>query len=333
MKRRRFAGVFALAFLIISLVSVISLSGQGAAAQARATDKPFLWRIEGPVPSYLYGTVHVPDARVLELPEVVRRALSASDVFNAEIPLDGGTQLSMMGKIMLPPGQDLRSLVGEEVFARLLRAVSKSLGATAPPGAAEVLAAMLTPMKPWAVMSQVELLEFIPDISAGRQPLDVMLYAIADKAGKELGGLESLDEQVAVFEAFTKEEQVKMLVSSLEDLEKPRPAGLSPARELVDLYLTGDLNRLAAEMKKQQPQDAALSKKFMERVLNDRNAKMAEKIAQLCARKPAKSYFFAVGALHYAGDSGIVSLLTKKGYKITRLGPNDAASIVRKPAA
>src|SRR5262250_2905929 len=116
MKRRRSLGLFACTFLIISLVAPIS-------AQIRATEKPFLWRIEGPVPSYLYGTVHVPDARVLEVPDVVRRALDASDVFNAEIPLDSATQLSMMRKIMAAPGQDLRSVVGEDVFARIPRVV------------------------------------------------------------------------------------------------------------------------------------------------------------------------------------------------------------------
>ena len=165
MNRRRSLGLFACTCLIISLVAPIS-------AQIRATEKPFLWRIEGPVPSYLYGTVHVPDARVLELPEVVSRALNASDVFNAEIPLDSATQLSMMSKIMLPPGQDLRSVIGEDVFARVVRVVGKVLGPSAPPGAADLLAMTLAPMKPWAVMSQVELLEFLPDISAGRQPLD-----------------------------------------------------------------------------------------------------------------------------------------------------------------
>jgi uncharacterized protein len=332
MKRRRSIGLFAYVFLFLSLAGVISVAAQ-APAQVRATDKPFLWRIEGPVPSFLYGTVHVPDQRVLELPEVVRRALNASDVFNAEIPLDAATQFSMMSKIMLPPGQDLKSLVGEDVFARLLRVVAKGLGGAAPPGAAEVLGAMLSPMKPWAVMSQVELLEFLPDITAGRQPLDAMLYGMASRDGKELGALETLDDQVAVFEGFTKDEQVKMLIAALDDLEKPRPSGTSPSRELVDLYLAGDLNRLAAEMNKQQPQDAALNKKFIAKVVDERNTKMTAKIAELCAKKPAKSYFFAIGALHYAGDTGIVSQLTKKGYKITRLGPNDAATVVRRPAA
>src|SRR5262249_44200216 len=189
---RRTIGLFACGLFILSLVCAISLGAQTAPAQVRPTEKPFLWRIEGTVPSYLYGTVHVPDPRVLELPVIVRRALNTSDVFNAEIPLDASTQLALMSKIMLPPGQDLRSLVGEDVFTRLIRVVGKVMGGNSPPGAADIMAMMFAPMKPWAVMSQVELLEFLPDITAGRQPLDAMLYGIADNSGKELGSLETV---------------------------------------------------------------------------------------------------------------------------------------------
>ena len=327
MKRKRSRALFISGFLILCLAAA------APAQQIRPTEKPFLWRIEGPVPSYLYGTVHVPEPRVLELPEVVRRALAACDVFNAEIPLDAATQASLLGKIMLPQGQDLRKLAGEEVFARLIRVVSKSLGTTMPPGAAEILGGALAPMKPWAVMSQVELLEFLPDIQAGRLPLDAMLYGMSEKAGKELGALETVDEQIGVFEGFTNEEQIKMLVAALDEIEKPRPAGLSPTQELVQLYLNGDLDKLAAEADKQYPQDAAVNKKMTARLVDDRNTNMATRIADRLAKKPARSYFFAVGVLHYAGNTGIISQLTKKGLKITRLGPADAEKIVRKPAA
>src|SRR5215831_20037464 len=146
MKRKRSLCLFTCGFSIVCLVSAISLCAQTAPAQVRATEKPFLWRIDGAVPSYLYGTVHVPDPRVLELPEVVRRALNASDVFNGEIPLDANTQAAMLGKVMLPPGQSLRSIVGEDVFARLVRVVAKVLGDRVPPGAADILGVMLSPM-------------------------------------------------------------------------------------------------------------------------------------------------------------------------------------------
>ena len=335
MKPIRFLGTFSCALFIVCLVggTFVAQTQPSQATQIRPTDKPFLWRIEGPVPSYLYGTVHVPDARVLEIPDVVRRALDASDVFTAEIPLDAATQQSLLGKIMLPPGQDLRKILGDDVFARMIRVIGKTLGNSAMPGMADMLGATLSPMKPWAAMSQIELLEFIPDIAAGRQPLDATLYGIATKAKKDLAALESVEDQVNVFEGFTNEEQARMLVATLDDLEKPRPNGLSPAQELVNLYLAGDLNQLAVEANKQQPQDAALSKKMTARVVDDRNNTMSAKIAELCSKKPARSYFFAVGALHYAGQTGIITQLTKKGFKITRLGPNDAASIVRKPAA
>jgi len=334
MKRIRSLRSFGFGFLLISLGAAISVAAQTASTGIRPTEKPFLWRIDGPVPSYLYGTVHVPDQRVLALPDVVKRAFDSADVFTAEIPLDAATQGALLGKVMLPPGQDLRKIAGEDVFARLIRVVGKSLGPTVPPGAGDLLGTMLAPMKPWAVMSQVELLEFLPDISAGRQPLDAMLYTMASNAGKALDALETADEQVGIFDGFTNEEQVQMLVAALDDIEKSRPSGITPTQELVGLYLAGDLNQLASEANKQYPGDQALSKKMMARIVDDRNTKMSEKIAQFCANKPARSYFFAVGALHYAGDTGIISQLTKKGLKITRLGPSDAGSIVpRKPAA
>ncbi len=59
---------FALPLALLCLVA--------APAQAQGikpTEKPFLWKIEGEVDSYLYGTIHVPDKRVTTLPKVVRR--------------------------------------------------------------------------------------------------------------------------------------------------------------------------------------------------------------------------------------------------------------------
>lgn len=325
MKPIRSRTLFRFCLFIICLAGSIPASAQ--------TTKPFLWRIEGPVPSYLYGTVHVPDPRVLDLPEVVRKALDSSDVFTGEIPLDSTTQFGLLDRVSLPPGQDLRKLVGEDVFARIIRLIGKTLGTNALPGMAEMMAGVMSTMKPWAVMSQLELLEFLPDITAGRQPLDSTLYAIAEKSGKELGALETVEEQIGVFEGFTMQEQVQMLVESLEEMEKPRTDSSSPVQDLIKLYLDGDLDALAADANKELGGDSALDKKMAARVVDERNNKMVEKIADLVAKKPARSYFFAVGALHYAGDTGILRQLEKKGFRLTRLNAGDAATVVRKPAA
>src|SRR5262249_38088874 len=158
---------------------------------------------------------------------------------------------SLLGKVMLPPGQDLRKIVGDDVFERVVRIIGKAMGNSGPPGMTNILTSTMAAMKPWAVMSQIELLEFLPDVNAGRQPLDSTLYGIASKAGKELGALETVEEQIGVFESFTNDEQVKMLVETLDEYEKPHTDGLSSTQELVRLYLEGDLDALAAEANKQ----------------------------------------------------------------------------------
>jgi uncharacterized protein YbaP (TraB family) len=130
------------------------------------------------------------------------------------------------------------------------------------------------------------------------------------------------------------QEQVRMLVEALDEMEKPKAGDVSPIQELIQLYLEGDLDALAADATKETSGDSALSQKMTERVVHERNNKMVEKIIDLCARKPARSHFFAVGALHYAGETGILRQLEKKGYKVTRLTAKDAAAIAaRKPAA
>ena len=76
----RWPGRRALAALALGAWLLASACGQ--------EPKPFLWRIEAEPPSYLFGTVHVPDARVTTLPVIVRRSFRASDVLVTEIPLD-----------------------------------------------------------------------------------------------------------------------------------------------------------------------------------------------------------------------------------------------------
>ena len=61
----------------------------------------------------------------------------------------------------------------------------------------------------------------------------------------------------------------------------------------------------------------------------DRNIRMVDRIdAKL--KKGGKSFFFAVGALHYPGEDGMLKLLEKKGYTITRLLAKDAGTLPKK---
>jgi uncharacterized protein YbaP (TraB family) len=319
------------AVLILVVCAIASVHAQSPAIQP--TQNPLLWRIEGPVPSYLYGTIHIPDQRVLTLPEVVKKAIAVSDALYTEIPFDAGSVKSAVDASQLPQSKDLRTIVGDDVFSRFVKVFVGALGSNVPPTAAQFMTPMLARMTPLAATTQLALLDYLPDLLAGRMPLDLMLYNDAVQAGKETGGIETLEEQTAVLDSVSMEDQTKLLVAALDEIEHPKPGEENPIRRLVALYLAGDLAPLASELNKQDPEHEILGKQFQTRLLDDRNVKMADRIAARCRENKTRSYFFAVGAAHYAGETGIVNQLTKKGFKVTRLKSADAPSIARKPAA
>jgi len=282
---------------------------------------PFLWKIEGGGPTtYLYGTIHVPDPRVVELPSAVAAAFGASQAVFTEIRMDPATQMGVQAKVMLPDDQHLKDVVGQPLFDRLSKAVDRSLPKDAPPAMGAMLSSMLDRLKPWAAMSYVELLEFLPDMMAGHQALDAMLYDRAQKDGKEVGALETVEEQLAVFEGFTNEEQARMLKLTLDSMDEAAAKGKSPTEDLIKGYLSGDLSKLSLMMTESMRLDPVLFGKFSARAVDDRNRLMVDRLLAKRAERPEKTCFFAVGALHYAGETGIIGLLRKKGLTVTRVG-------------
>ncbi|HEY8549644.1 MAG TPA: TraB/GumN family protein [Vicinamibacterales bacterium] len=291
-----------------------------APAPAARPGAPLLWRIEGRVPSYLFGTIHVPDERVLALPPAVEQALDHAKALYTEIPMDPATQVGVMGKVLLPDDKTLPDVIGPELAGRLSTAVGYALPENAPAGTAGVLMSMLNRMKPWAVMSQLSLLEFLPDMMAGRKPLDAMLWQRAQQAGKQVGALETVDEQLAVFDRFSMAEQTRMLELTIAEIEHAhRTGGRSTTQQLIDTYLTGDLSALSKVMQEAMADDRELMSRFSTIAIDERNQLMAERIRARRAAEPETVFFFAVGAAHYAGPTGIVARLEKAGETVTRI--------------
>ena len=286
--------------------------------EALAGKGPFLWRVEGPTPIYLFGTIHVPDERVLTLSPSVVKAFTDSAAVYTEIPMDSATQMGVMGKVMLPDGTQLSQVIGEPLYNRMTAAAEKTLGAEHA-GLGTMLGPLFQRMKPWAAMSQLSLLEFLPDIMAGKQPLDSMLYARAQAEGKKVGALETPDEQIAVFESFSLREQTRMLELTLDEIERVKPGGRTQTQELIDAYLSGDMAIVSNVMEEAMSGDRALMARFQDIAITRRNNHMTERILALRKEQPSTVLFVAVGTAHYAGPTGIVAQLQKAGLKVTRV--------------
>lgn len=280
---------------------------------------PLLW--EGTRDGHrlsLFGTIHVPDTRVLRLPPPVQAAFARADRVVTEIPLDAQTQAQMAGLLMLPADQRLRAIIGDARFARLEARVRAAVEPRAPM-VAPVLVGVLDRLKPWAALAQLASLEYLPDLLEGKQGLDAQLYADARTAGKQVAGLETAAEQAGTFEAFSAEEQVQLLESALQDAETPGRAVTGAT--LVEWYLAGDAEKLASALVPASEADAALARKFEAEVLVRRNHRMAERIEALRQAGPTESLFVAVGALHLVGADNLPQLLKARGYDIARVRP------------
>ena len=284
---------------------------------AQAAENPFLWKIEGPRPSYLFGTIHFPDPRVTVLPASVETAFRDSQVVYTEIPLDKATMLAQVSKLMLPGEQTLLDIVPPELISRTekyMKGINPAL--TIEP---------FTKFKIWALALSLSSLEQQVK-NPGKLALDAQLYQRAQQQGKKVAGLETLEEQIAIFDNLNQKEQIKMFRDTLDFIDDAKEKGVNIPEQFIAWYTRGDIdafgNLLMQYVKKDRFYD-----NFLQKVLYNRNQLMAERIAKIIQSNPDKSHFFAIGAGHFWGKSAIQNYLAKQGLKITRMGTMNVQSV------
>ncbi len=318
-------------FLPATLLPATFLPAQAttqATRQVIGTEHPFLWRIDGKgeqtvgVKSWLFGTMHLGDERLMTLSDSVENALESVDALYCELEMDQmqKQQQKLVRKMLLPRGQTLRDHLPEKLYQQL----SDYL--------ADRGSGMRTfkRMQVWAVNLNLALIDAMKEKMT--KSLDVMIYKDAKADDKEVGGLETMDEQLAAMAGMPEQDHIRMLSQSLDYMEKLAAKGVSPLRKMLEVYLSGDADRLMATATEAMGGDKELMQRFMKSMLFDRNVGMADRMAKMMTEHPQKSYFFAVGALHYPGKNGIVELLRRKGYRIQRIGAPKKARTDSRPS-
>ncbi|MEM1084429.1 MAG: TraB/GumN family protein [Verrucomicrobiota bacterium] len=279
-------------------------------------DHPMLWKLEGKdleKPSWLFGTIHIGEGPIATLHPAAAKALDGSDAVYTEIPMDMATQIGLATHFIRKDGKTLSAAIGEELSKALdaeIKAINPALSS-----------APFQQFKTWTVAITVPLLEYQ---MKGSKALDMIIWEKAKDDDKTTGSLEKPSDQFGIFDDLSEEEQVIFLAESIRGLKEARDAGEDPTKALVEAYIEGDAEKLQAEMEKQINEMAKgdhkeLGEKLLKRLFDDRNEAMAKVIAAKLTEESDKSHFFAVGAGHYIGKGNIGELLTKQGYKITRV--------------
>ena len=261
-----------------------------------------LWRIEsaGVPASHVFGTVHLADARVSSLPGAVAQTLDQARSLVVEARLDPSGILLLANRMVFDDGRDLPGVAGAELFDRAAK-LAAGLGLAEP---------VLRLFRPWAVAI---LLSVPPQDPAN--VLDLVLERRATEQGKPVHALESMDEQIAVLEGLSQEDQVTLLRQAVDEYERlPRYIG-----RIVDAYLERNLAgiwRISQERVGAAEDERRLNEVFTRRLLYERNVRMAERAEPRLREGGA---FIAVGALHLYGGGGVLALLERRGWRVTRV--------------
>lgn len=284
-----------------------------AAAAGIANGEGLLWRVQKPgvAPSHLFGTIHITDKRITDLPAPVRAALKQADKVAVESveALDKEKMARQLqayqGLMYFQDGRPLSQHVSEERRAALVEAF-RPLGADID---------AFGPAKPWVVATALA----VPACETARQQeLAVVDQRIAEEAadaGIPVVSLETIEEQFSAFNAIPLPLQAEYLVASarlylrLEDL----------FATMTQLYLDRRIAMIEA-LSKVLGDRTGVSEEgyaaFNDHLVDRRNQVMAARSAPLIDEGSA---FIAVGALHLIGDKGLVALLRDAGYTVTRI--------------
>jgi len=267
-------------------------------AHSQSFEKGLLYKLEkdGFNDSYIFGTIHSGDPRVLDLSKHVRRSLLKSDQFIMEIKFEPAAMMQSMSGMWLLDGRKLADVIGKELYDKV---IETGAGLGMPEQAFEV-------MKPWVVM----MLFSLPPGNY-EQILDIELMKLAARNGMSVRGLETVQEQFDVIDKMSEADQVVLLQETLKNF----PLLSQQFESLFQAYLARDLARLTELSKDQMtdPGNGAVDR-LMDRMLNDRNIKMFNRLLPLIKQENS---FIAVGALHLPGETGLLNQFLREGFSVS----------------
>ena len=287
-----------------------------AEAAANVNSEARLWKIEkdGLKPSYLFGTMHLTDPRVIDLTPEAKTAFDSAGtvVIESTDILDekkaAMTMLSQPGMIMFTDQTTLTSLLSKDEAEKL----NKGLTARGIP------LVTVNKMRPWMISAMIVLPACEQQRKkAGAPFLDIKLARDAEAAGKKIDGLETIAEQLDAMNSVPMDLQMKSLVETVA-----LGGNMDDVMEtMIALYAEGRAGLVMPFLKSLSAEGmSSMDEKsygdFEEVMINARNKVMAERAGKILAEGNA---FIAVGALHLPGDKGLVELFRKSGHTLTAL--------------
>lgn len=271
-----------------------------------------LWKISGKglgAPSYIFGTNHLSPLSVKDRIAGLDEALKAATQVCGEIEMAAMTDPAGMQRLQaamtLPDGKTLKDILPAADYAKADSVTTAVMGV----GLSLPQLAQLSPSALVTNLTTVLYVKRHPGFNPMEQ-LDTYFQTEAQKAGKKVRGLETLDFQIDVlFGGKTMDRQAEELMCFVNNVEwnAGQTDSLSALYERQDiegmLRLTEEKTNTACDPRPEE----------LDRLIYDRNADWLTKMPAIMVEGTT---LFVVGAGHLGGERGVLALLRKAGYDV-----------------
>jgi hypothetical protein len=274
-----------------------------SANEYQKLEDALLWKINVPnakSPSYLYGTIHLIDAKEYFLPKGTLSAIDGCTKMMFELDMAEMTDMSkmmgLMDKLFMKDDVSLPDLMTAEEYKLVEKKFSEMglplffLNKIKP----MILAAFASgDMSPTALQD------------GSMKSYEMEFFEMAEDKGMTTGGLETIEVQLAIFDSIPYKDQAEMLIKTLKSSNSED----DEFKNMIAMYKAQKINSMI-DMINAEDSGLALHEDIL---LTKRNESWIDVIIEN-SRKQAT--FFAVGAGHLAGKNGVIHLLRKRGIKV-----------------
>lgn len=252
---------------------------------------------------YLGATFHILREKDYPLPPEFDRAYKASEIVVFETDIgklqDPSVQQNLLARAVYADG----STIDKHLSARAYRELSTYCEANGIPLKA------FQNFKPSMLMLTLTSMELLR-LGVTQQGVDAYFYGLANKDGKIVRGLETVEEQINYAVSMADGNEDDFVSYSINDMKT-----ISQQFEsLADAWRRGDDEKINGLMVTDL---GTRLPKLYRRLITDRNTKWLPLIEAYL--KTPRTEFVLVGAGHLVGPEGIIAALKKKGYTVEKL--------------
>jgi uncharacterized protein len=268
----------------------------GNLAFSQAVETSLLWKISGKglkEPSFVFGTFHMMCKDQFQISQPMEQALLSCKKFYGELDMDDPSMpANMMEFAKLKEGKTIDNYMEPKDFAAFDKKYQSITGMSL---------MLLKQYKPFMGMSFL-ILKSVP-CTATVQP-ETELMHLAQKKQIEILGLETVEQQLKLLDKEPIDSQLAAMRKMVNNFDSSKQM----MNEMTQIYLKKDVDALYLFIKEKGVNDH-----FETTMLTKRNKNWVPKMKKAMKENPS---FFAVGAGHLGGKSGVLALLRKKGYHL-----------------